>query len=85
MAKFLSGPKARLFELDILKVFAGAALTSLAPLAVNPGLSHVRAAQWIGIGDHAASALVLAALALLGTPITRKYGVGSAPTPPPAA
>lgn len=77
----MAASKLRLFTLDLLKVAAGALLTSLSPLMVNPGLAHVTGAQWTGVVDHSASALVLAALALLGTPITRKYGVGSSSAP----
>lgn len=59
---------------------AVALVTALSPYLDSPGLSHVTAGQWQGVADHVLAALVLVLGALVGTPLTRKYGVGSTGT-----
>lgn len=79
--------KVMLFGRDLVLTLVSALFANLAPLTVSPGLAFVNHGQWMGVLDHTASAVVFMVLALVGTPITRRYGVGSmspAPEPPVA-
>jgi hypothetical protein len=75
--KIKLGAKARAFVRDIALTAAASVTTEVAPIIARYGLVHVTRAQWLGVADRAGSAVVLAACALAGTPLTRRYGVGS--------
>lgn len=65
------------FARDLGLTAAAALIAVLGPLSVTPGLAQMSGGQWLAVFDHVASAVVLAMGALVITPLTKEYGLGS--------
>lgn len=84
LVKLLTSKQVVFLVRDLGLTIASAVLTELGPLALTPGLAKVTNGQWQGVLDHTAATVIIAISALVGTPLTRKYGVGAVPLEVPA-